>query len=261
MEKQSVSMHKKIILPALVLIAAVGISLNWAHLIPAGSYSKVMGVGSSVCHQISSHSYIRDGMQFPLCARCSGLYLGCFIGLVYAVTQGKKCELPKRGFLLLALLLFLLWAGDGVNSFISDFINRPFLYATTNTTRLITGFGMGLVLSTALMTLFNLSVWKDRQEGALLEHFWQLAAYALLATGMSCLLVFGSLITFQILAYLSTTMILVVISMLYTIFWVIILKKDNSFEKLQPLTIYLIAGFATAMLQVTLMTTLRSTFL
>ena len=34
-------------------------------------------------------------------------------------------------------------------------------------------------------------------------------------------------------------------------------KKDNSFENLRALLIYLLAGFANAMLQITLMTSLR----
>ena len=261
MEKQPASSFKRIFLSVLLLAIAFSISLHWWHQTADGGYGKVMGIGSSVCHQISSHSFIREGVQFPLCARCSGLYLGTFIGLVYAITQKKKSELPKRGFILLALILFLLWAGDGVNSFISDFIGHPFLYATTNTTRLVTGFGMGLVLSISLMTLFNLTVWADRQKGALIEHIWQLLAYVLLAAGMGSLLAFANLIVFQILAYLSVFVILTVISMLYAIFWIVILKKDNSFTKLRQLIIYLIAGFTTAMLQITLMTILRITLL
>ena len=44
---------------------------------------------------------------------------------------------------------------------------------TNNITRLVTGFGMGLGLSTALMTLFNLTIWQGIQKEALLRsHFW-----------------------------------------------------------------------------------------
>jgi hypothetical protein len=78
---------------------------------------------------------------------------------------------------------------------------------------------------------------------------------------MGSLLAFSNLTIFMILAYLVVFVILTVISMLYAIFWIVILKKDNSFTKLRELAIYLAAGFATAMLQITLMTLLRNTLL
>jgi len=48
-----------------------------------------------------------------------------------------------------------------------------------------------------------------------------------------------------------------VITALYTIFWVIVLRRENTFENLLSLTIFISAGFATAMLQITLLTVLR----
>ena len=36
--------------------------------------------GSFVCHQIPERSFHLSGVQFPVCARCTGLYLGAAIG-------------------------------------------------------------------------------------------------------------------------------------------------------------------------------------
>lgn len=257
MEKQDPNKTKIILLSLLVVMAALGISLNWLHLTPGGFFEKGMMIGSSVCHQIGSHSLILEGVQFPLCARCTGLYLGCFIALLYFSTQGKKSGLPSRPFLLILLVLALAWGTDGLNSFISDFVEKPFLWATTNTTRLVTGFGMGLVLSTALKTLFNLTIWKDVQKEPLLNSAIQLGAYTLTATGLAFLLFSKNIVIFKTLAGIAVITILVVITMLYTIFWVIVTRKDNSFENLRALIIFLLAGFASALLQITLMTNLR----
>jgi uncharacterized membrane protein len=38
-------------------------------------------VGSIVCHQIPERSFYFSGIQFPVCARCTGLYVGGIIGL------------------------------------------------------------------------------------------------------------------------------------------------------------------------------------
>ena len=37
--------------------------------------------GSLVCHQLSERSFHLSGIQFPVCARCTGLYLGGALGM------------------------------------------------------------------------------------------------------------------------------------------------------------------------------------
>jgi uncharacterized membrane protein len=248
---------KRIIITVLIILIAVIISANWILHSPHGYYEKAFAVGSSVCHQIPSHSYTNSGTQFPLCARCSGLYLGSFIGLAYFFTRGKRKAIPKKGFLILLIFFFLAWAGDGVNSFVTDYFNRTIIYETTNMTRLVTGFGMGLVMSTALITLFNLTVWKDAVNFSLLFSPWQIAGYALTSALAGWILLFSNTFFFQVFAYISIVTVMIIITMLYTIFWVILLRKENSFSKWKSLGLFLVAGFASAMLQVTLLNLLR----
>ena len=38
--------------------------------------------GSLVCHQLPERSFHISGVQFPVCARCTGLYLGAAAGMV-----------------------------------------------------------------------------------------------------------------------------------------------------------------------------------
>jgi uncharacterized membrane protein len=249
---------KKNLLPFLVILASAAITLNWLNGTPHGIYQKVFAVGSTVCHQIPSHSFHYGETQFTLCARCAGLYLGSLIGLGYYFTQGKKKALPSRGILILLVVFFLLWAGDGVNSFISDFLNRPFLYETTNITRLATGFGMGLTMATALMTLFNLTVWKDSSNTPLLHHPLQIAGYSFAAFILAWLLLSGGEILFTALAYIGIGIVLLIITMLYTVFWVIMTRRETQFTQLKSLGFYLIAGWGTAMTQITLLYMLRN---
>lgn len=249
---------KKTLLPILIVLASAAITLNWLNGTPQGIYQKVFAVGSTVCHQIPSHSFHYGETQFTLCARCAGLYLGSLIGLGYYFTQGKKKALPSRGILILLVAFFLFWAGDGVNSFISDFLNRPFLYETTNLTRLTTGFGMGLTMATALMTLFNVTVWKDSTNTPLLHHPLQIAGYSAAALFLGWLLLSGGEILFTALAYIAIGIVLLIITMLYTVFWVIMTRKETQFTQLKSLGIHLIAGWGTAMTQITLLYMLRN---
>ncbi len=116
---------------------------------------------------------------------------------------------------------------------------------------------MGLVMSTALMTLFNLTAWKEGKNSPLLDSPLQVAAYALFSALLTLVLLSENATIFQILAYISIVTVLIIITLLYTIFWIIINKKENSFTKWNSLAIFITAGFATAMLQVTLLNMLR----
>lgn len=41
----------------------------------------IFSVGSVICHQLPERSFFVDGRQLPVCARCTGLYLGGVAGL------------------------------------------------------------------------------------------------------------------------------------------------------------------------------------
>lgn len=41
----------------------------------------VFAVGHVICHQIPERSFFWDGHQWPVCARCTGLYLSGAVGL------------------------------------------------------------------------------------------------------------------------------------------------------------------------------------
>jgi len=148
-----------------------------------------------------------------------------------------------------------------VNSLVSDFLDRPFLYETTNLTRSITGYGMGLVMATALITLFNVTVWKECENIPILRSPIQLALYGVLAGAINLLILSNSEILFRLAAYLAIFTAMAIITLLYSVFWIILLKKENTITSIRGLWVFLAAGFATCMLQITLMITLRSSVL
>jgi uncharacterized membrane protein len=65
-------------------------------------------IGFAVCHQLPDRTPAIDGYHLPLCARCSGLYLGIIAGYLYIMFM-KKCRkgvLPEApyGFILVGFL-------------------------------------------------------------------------------------------------------------------------------------------------------------
>ncbi len=247
----------------LAVLLAMAIFLTWDFLShsPSGFDAIAFSIGSSVCHQIPSHSFIIGTVQFPVCARCTGLYLGSFIGMVYAFLSGKKIAVPKTKFIVFLGILFLLWVGDGLNSLISEFLTRPFLYQSNNFSRLITGYGMGLVMSTALATLFNFTIWKTGNKTPILENIFQIIGYGILSALSSLLILTSRPVIFKAAAYITIFTVLSIITLLYSIFWVIIFKKENQFKNWKDLVVYILAGYSTAIGQILLMITLRNKIL
>ncbi len=50
---------------------------SFAGFLTAFAYT----AGAVVCHQLPERSFALAGRQWPVCARCSGLYLGAIVGL------------------------------------------------------------------------------------------------------------------------------------------------------------------------------------
>jgi uncharacterized membrane protein len=47
-------------------------------------------VGSKICHQLADRSFHMNGVQWPVCARCAGLYLAAPIGAVVAIAARRR---------------------------------------------------------------------------------------------------------------------------------------------------------------------------
>lgn len=109
-------------------------------------YSSIFSLGSGLCHQIPDRSFIFQGIQLPLCARCSGIYLGCVIALIVLFVSYRGAQ--RRGgisaFYYGALVVFALpMVIDGFTSYLG-------IRSTTNFIRLWSGAGFGAMLAVPL---------------------------------------------------------------------------------------------------------------
>ena len=54
--------------------------------------------GALICHQQPARSFHLDGAQYPVCARCMGLYVGAVLGVLgWCVIAGVKSAPSARG--------------------------------------------------------------------------------------------------------------------------------------------------------------------
>lgn len=74
--------------------------------------SILMFLGSTVCHQLPERSYIFDGFQMPLCARCIGIHFGFVLSTLFFLTGSRRFAsgLPgvKQMIVLGAIMSFFL---------------------------------------------------------------------------------------------------------------------------------------------------------
>ena len=228
---------------------------------PPGFWNKLIAVGSAVCHQDSTHSFLVYGRQMPLCARCTGMYLGALLSLAFHFRQGKLGSLPPRKVLIPLGLLFLAFALDGLNSSAASLGLGWKFYETTNLSRLITGTGAGIVIGAVLAPIFYQTAWADWIKKSSLPDSKALLVL-LAAAAMIILVVYAGP---QVLRYpaavLSILGVLVVLCLAYTTLALIILKRENIANSWRDLLLPLLVGMLTALLQVSFFAFLRIHFL
>jgi hypothetical protein len=89
------------------------------------------------------------------------MYLGALLTLTFHGWRHSRATLLPRPWMLIILVLFFFaWAGDGVNSFLSVIPSAPHLYPPSNLLRLVTGTLMGITIGSFVHVMFNSLVWR-----------------------------------------------------------------------------------------------------
>ncbi|MFC2026293.1 DUF2085 domain-containing protein [Chloroflexota bacterium] len=247
-------------IPLKVAIAViVGLILSiWLLNTPQGLLGKADAIGYAVCHRIEVRSFSIGTRSFPLCARCSGMYLAAVLGLVFQALVGRRRGgTPGWAILTVLGIFFLAFAVDGLNSFLSIIPGFPILYEPQNWSRLLTGTGMGLVIAVALFPAFNQTVWKDRDTRSAIPDIKTLFVLILLALILDWVLLMENPIILYPLALLSAAGVLVLLTMIYSMVWIMILHSENRYSNFNQLIFPLVGGFGIALIQIGLLDLVR----
>jgi uncharacterized membrane protein len=247
-------------LKVLLLIFVGGLLLTWLILTPPGLLGKSDAAAYAVCHRISSHSFYFGDRPFSLCARCSGQYLGFLWGFfLQVVLARKRAGFPGRWAVSGIVVMVLVYALDGLNSLfhLSPGLEAWSLYAPHNTLRLFTGLGMGLSISGIYYPLMGQTIWKDYDPGPALKG---IRDYSLLiggGIGIGLLVLSGNPLILYPLILLSTGGLMLLLTLLYTVIWILLKHRENSFGSWIDLTWWILAGFGSALFQIVLIDAIR----
>lgn len=142
-------------------LGALAVIVAFLLIPPHSLLDKADDAAYAVCHRIADRTFFIAGRQLPLCARCSGTYLGALAGFVVLGLRrrGRAGNLPARKHLVVLALFLLAWAFDGVNSYLTLFPVLPHLYQPHNLLRLVTGTLEGLTIAALTTPVVNLSLW------------------------------------------------------------------------------------------------------
>jgi uncharacterized membrane protein len=250
----------------LVPLAALAIVAAFLYIAPPGILSKADAIGYAVCHRLDARSFHANGYQLPLCARCSGMYLGAVLGFVFlSLTAHRSAGTPPKWVIAILILFGLAFAVDGGNSYLFlmkttyggrlDFI--PNLYAPNQTLRLFTGSGVGLGMAVAIFVSLNQTFWKDWDNQPVLgkpRDFGLLVAL----TGLLNLLILPEwpLVLYPA-ALISAGGVLLLLTLVYGMLWTMLMRQENTYLTLGQAWLPILAGLTIALLQITLIDVFR----
>lgn len=260
MQIKGISITKSRIAKILLVLASLIITIAWLNYTPSGLLGKMDAIGYAVCHRIDLRSFHLGERALPLCSRCSGMHLAALFGLLFQLKFGKKGMMPPIKILIVLGVLAIIFAIDGLNSYLHFFPNAFSAYEPHNWLRLITGSGLGLGISMVLYPIVNQTLWRDWVNEPVIGNWKNFA----LIFGLIAIMDLGTLTENPIilfpLAILSGLAVLLVLTLCYALITTMLIKKENYYASLKDAWIPLTVGFTVAISQTFIIDVLRFTF-
>jgi uncharacterized membrane protein len=239
-----------------ILLAVIGL---FVIATPHDLLDKFNLIGFGLCHRLLDRSFIIDGHQLPLCARCTGMYLGMLIGAAFLIKRKRlrAARLPTKPIILTLIGFIGIMGIDGLNSTISVLPDAPQLWHTTNFLRITTGTLYGLAISMLGLPYLNLAIWDQPGGDRTLKSWRELIPMLIVAAlAISIVLLQPDWLLWPI-ALISIGGALFLLSIVNSIFLLSAMKMENAIGRWRQLAWPLLFGLALGLIEVTLLDLLR----
>jgi uncharacterized membrane protein len=237
--------------PAWLALIALGIVFTaWFLNAPAGLLGKADAIGYAICHRIDSRSFHVGDVQFPLCARCTGIYLGVLLGIVTLAAMGRWRDgaLPARRVIVVMVLFITALGIDGINSYTKLLPGIPSVYEPRNWLRLLTGILTGVAVSGLIYPVFNQTLWLNWRDRPIVRGLRELFTIVLAAIILGGLILTGNPFILYPLAILSTAGVVMLMAMLNAVLFLLLTGTANKATHwrhiILPLTVGLTVTFS-----------------
>jgi uncharacterized membrane protein len=247
-------------LTAVLVVIAVAIILFAILLPPSTLLGKSDLVGYAICHQLPERSFFLNGRQLPLCARCTGTFLGAIVGMVAMLLLGRRraSRLPPAPVLFILVFFVGFWAFDGLNSYMTFFPGAPNLYEPQNWLRLTTGMLNGLALVIIVFPIFSFTLWRDTTRDRVIKNVWEILA--ILPVVAILIVIVQAEIGYLLypLAILSSLGVLMMLVLINSMIATVVVGREGQARTWTQAMVPLTIGTALAILQVAGMGLLRA---
>jgi uncharacterized membrane protein len=220
----------------------------WLFGTPPGLLGKADAIGYAICHRIAERSFHTHDRPLPLCARCTGIYLGVLTGLVFFVQRGRARagNLPPTRILLTMGLLGTAYAFDGLNSYLSIFKFYTPLYPPHNTLRLFTGLTFGLAMITVVLPVFSTIAWADPKPGAVLRSFKEMGVLYGAAGIIGAAVLIDQPTLRAIFGLISVIGVVIMFAVIGIVMFLITTRRENSVTRWRDLIFPALVGLTFA---------------
>ncbi len=216
-------------------------------------------VGYAVCHRITDRSFSIAGRQLPLCARCTGMYLGVSLTFAVLALAGRRrwSGMPPLKILLILFGLIGVMGIDGINSYSHFFANLPHLYEPHNWLRLVTGIGTGLAIGTIMFAALSQTLWREQVYRPALGNLRELAGLAILSTIAVGLVLSNQPTMLYVLGLVSAAGVLLILTAVNSSMLMILSKRDAQATSWRQASVLLAVGLLAATVQIAVISYLR----
>ncbi len=234
----------------------VAVTVFW-WFTPSGLLGKADAVGYAVCHRITVRSFaFPDGVQLPMCARCSGTFTGVLIGLLgpgLLFGRRRAGAFPPLPIMVFMLAFSAWWAFDGANSFthlLPDELPIPHLFYPNNILRVTTGTFHGITLASIILPIVNATLWTDAENMPTIETWPQVLA--LWGIGAATILMFlsGWALFLYPLAIISALGTVAILSATTMVMLISVIRHENRAANISEALPYLLLGLTLALVMI-----------
>lgn len=240
-------------LAILVVLVAFGVLVAWALGTPPGVLGKADAIAYAICHRIESRTFNIDAdTLMPLCARCTGIYLGVMISYLVTVAarRTRVGNLPPRSVIAVLLLFVGIMGFDGVNSYLHLFPGVTGLYEPNNVLRLVTGMGCGLALFNLVFPVFNSMAWQAPDQGRPIENLRELLGLCAVAVIVILIVLSDRPVFMWVFGVVSTLGVILMLTMIGTVLFLSFTRLHQSVQHWRDLAIPLLAGLTLAFIEI-----------
>ncbi len=164
--------------------------------------------------------------------------------------RGKAAAFPPRRVLIVLAAFVISMGLDGLNSYLHLFPGYQGPYEPQNWLRLLTGSLTGVAMITLILPVFSFTMWTRPAAEPPLHSLREMAGVMIVIGLADALILLGSAPALIILGYLSAFGPILILTMVWTILFVSLTRRENSARCATDLIVPLLAGLALTFLMI-----------